>query len=652
MKQFIILNALLLSVLIINASTGDSIIVRTHDKVLIQTNPSIGHTEYPAWAVFPNNTIKYNKVIMKLRFECPNVPNLSCGEWDYLNWIYLKRQGTSNSNSKDISLATFITPYGLFNPDDWSHEWVIDVTDYSLLLRDSVEIEYRHTGYEAQNDRGWKVSLDFIIIEGEPSRDVFKIENVYNGSYTYGNSADPISNFLTQKDFTTDSSTTMLRFRITQTGHGNDNSGGCGEFCSKKRSIYFNAELKDERAIWRDDCASNNVYAQFGTWPINRAAWCPASFAYPNNYDFEVTPNSNNNINVFMEDYVSSGGANYMFTSQMIHYSNNKFNNDVAVEDIIAPNNFADHLRANPICANPIIKIKNKGKSNLNSCIIEYGMSGSTLYNYMWNGNLKTEEAAIVSLPNLFLENNSNNSNIFNVRVFYPNSNDDENVVDNVAAVPTTLPSTLDSTFVILTKTNLDPQETTWKITNHNDSIIAQNDIANYQPNTIYRDTLQLAKGCYELYIEDSGEDGLDFDWFNNRGVGYVRINKFGSNQIIKRFESDFGKFHKYQFYVGEPEIDTATLVSLNSETLSLENMVEVYPNPNIGIFSIELSLQKKSTVNIDVFNSVGSVIISDIHNTVKDDQFTYDITSLSKGLYFIRIQSDGKTLVKKMIKD
>ncbi len=94
----------------------------------------------------------------------------------------------------------------------------MDVTDYSPLLHDSVEIEYDHTGYEASNDRGWRVTLEFICIEGQPGLEPVKVENLHNGSYCYGCNGNSIENFFTERNVTADAADGTLRFRINQTG--------------------------------------------------------------------------------------------------------------------------------------------------------------------------------------------------------------------------------------------------------------------------------------------------------------------------------------------------------------------------------------------------------------------------------------------------
>jgi hypothetical protein len=69
----------------------DTIKINTHQKVIIKTNPAVGHTYYEAWGEFPKQDIQYRKVYLYLEFAC--APGLKCGEWDYLNHIYIGKVG-------------------------------------------------------------------------------------------------------------------------------------------------------------------------------------------------------------------------------------------------------------------------------------------------------------------------------------------------------------------------------------------------------------------------------------------------------------------------------------------------------------------------------------------------------------------------------
>jgi hypothetical protein len=87
------------------------------------------------------------------------------------------------------------------------------------------------------------------------------------------------------------------------------------------------------------------------------------------------------------------------------------------------------------------------------------------------------------------------------------------------------------------------------------------------------------------------------------------------------------------------------------SETLSIQDVdgfgtVRLYPNPAQDKFSIESDL---SLDIIKIYNQLGQLVEK---FDVKDTQSSYDISTLSTGLYFVELSSvQGKKTVKKLVK-
>ena len=644
MKQLFYLLTLLFFANTLQASTGDTIRVMTHDTVLIQTDPGgSGHTEYARWGVFPSAATKYSKVMLRMKFACPNLTGLTCGEWDYLNWIYVRRTGSQADTSKNVSIATFITPYGHYWPKTWNFEWMMDVTDYSLLLHDSVEIEYDHTGFEASNDRGWRVTLEFICIEGTPALEPVKIENLYNGSAGYGGTPSIDETFLTERSVTSAPDAHLLRFRLNQTGHGNDSPDGCGEFCSKSRTIWWDSTFIEQDQVWRT-CGDNPLFPQYGTWLFDRANWCPGAPVRPSIYDWAVEPNTPHKVNVDMESYNGNGGGNYMFTSQVIHYKANNYQNDIELYDILTPNDRDESNRMSPICANPKVVIKNNGANTLTACEIKYGIEGDNVYTYFWSGQLKSGQTREVDLPSMFYRHNAI-SQTFTAWVDYPNGGADEYHWNDTSRTHMTAPPLLDSTFIAIIKTTSAAQDTRWKIYDSNGNVVDSNDVSNYSGLAVYRDTVHLTTGCYELVLSDETGDGLDFNWVNGLGVGYFKLVKL-NNQVIKNFTADFGNSHHYQFVVGTPDVDQPTAVN----EVPVDPFFEVYPNPTANLLKVDLALPVTETITVTVTNLTGERIAVQQHNNFSNGILQFDFNTQPQGLYFVTVQSATQKLVKKVI--
>lgn len=81
MKKALLSLVAALFCLMLNAQTnpGDTIVVQTF---------TFGSPQ-DAWFVFPSDTMRYEKIIMKYKLKCNPAQNPACGEWDYLTNTYV-----------------------------------------------------------------------------------------------------------------------------------------------------------------------------------------------------------------------------------------------------------------------------------------------------------------------------------------------------------------------------------------------------------------------------------------------------------------------------------------------------------------------------------------------------------------------------------
>ena len=79
---------------------------------------------------------------------------------------------------------------------------------------------------------------------------------------------------------------------------------------------------------------------------------------------------------------------------------------------------------------------------------------------------------------------------------------------------------------------------------------------------------------------------------------------------------------------------------------------VKVYPNPNPGIFSLQLSLLKKGKAKTILFDAAGKLLQTDEfdYNTFTTKQ--YNINNLSNGLYYLQLffTETGSSNIKKCV--
>lgn len=634
--------AVILTVTSLSAKNGDTTRIRTHEKVLIQTNPAIGHTNYSAWGEFPSRNRKFQKMYLELTFQCP--PGMTCGEWDYLNYIWLGKRHGEKKDTLNWEIARFITPYGLQFDKNWNHTWKFDISDFSDLFFDSVEIWYQHTGYEAKNGRGWLITLDFTMIEGPPVREIKKIDLLWRKSIPYGN--DSVFAARTPEiKYKCGPETGEIRYKIIQTGHGMDQPHNCAEFCPKYRYIRHDYET-DTSLVWRDNCGENPVYPQGGTWIYDRTNWCPGAEVWEYNLDKKVLPNSEHTMDLDMQSYTRvSGSGNYVIAVYLIEYGKYAFETDASVEEIIRPTTELQYKRLNPACGEPRIVFRNNGINELNQVLFEYGWEGSKLQRVEWTGNLKFGEKKQLDLP--YLKSRAASGTRFVCQIIWVNYREDLYKENNrIYSLPSTLTPELPGRIEIVLRTNNAASENYYSLTKSDGTVILKK--GNFSNNTFYRDTVNLAAGCYLLNLMDDGpppsnyplnKDGLGW-WANsNDGTGLFQIRNPGNNSLIQLFNVDFGTGLWYQFHVGN-------FVAPQSAVPGLR----VYPNPVHNDMIIDLGANTEEELNIYMYSNSGQLVMRQKRTGFLEALQFVDFTQKAAGVYVLKIQVGNRTLTQKMI--
>ncbi|MBI5266493.1 MAG: peptide-N-glycosidase [candidate division Zixibacteria bacterium] len=617
------------------AAFGTVTHLKSHDNEKVVTDPSRGFTLYPRWVVFPPVGAEYRKVVLYVTYRCPQ--GLHCGEWDYIDAVQLKRMGSSTAAPRTIEIARLISPYGWKFDSTWSFTWHVDVTDFAFLLHDSVEVEFKHTGYESNTDRGWLVTVDFELTEGISAIHTFALDTLWCGTFPYGDTSNPLESLLKKASFFSDTAT-MVRLRIHQTGHGMDDSANCAEFCSKYRQVKFDDSLVDQRQIWRT-CGDNPLYPQSGTWIYNRANWCPGSIVFPDIYDFPVSPRSSHTIDIDMEPYINPNkpSANYYIQSYLFRSARPWAKNDVSLEEITVPGSASEYARLNPACAEPSVLIKNNGNLPLSSVEVIFGSEGDSVQTITWLGHLGSQKTTTVLLPGPIPS--TSGQGMFRVTLALPNGLPDEYPHDNVGSSAISAPPVLPSQFILALRTNKEPGHNEWRLTDGSGNSIRERALGSLKPFTNYRDTFTLTPGCYLLTLSDTAGDGLNF-WYNvEGGYGYARLIDLNGH-LIKGFQSDFGSEIRYWFTVGEtpPAI------------VRQPPVVEPFPPRHKGRFDVDLFFDRATTIDLNIVSdSSKSAVYSRRYQSIRDTLLSLDISSSPDGVYWLNVIAGKDTTTRRL---
>ena len=618
-------------------SQEDTIFIQAHDYVDMDW-----YGNYDAWANFPSNENTYRKILMHYDMRCSSS---GCSGWDYTTKISLmKVNGEVDENGNpvfihDQTLANVITPYGTymqgsgsngFSPN-WVQRYTYDVTDFAPLLKDSVLIRAFYGGWST----GFNVTLNFEFIEGTPPRNVLDIQNLWSGSNSYSDIQNILSDTLV---FIPQEAKNSI-MRVTISGHGQD-----GEFTpGVDYTVSLNGENLYTQEIWRDDCGEVALYPQGGTWVYDRANWCPGDKATTRDHEltsFIQTGQENLlDFNIYRPNW-NPAEASYIYDAQLITFEEPNFNLDAVMEDIISPSNKDEYFRFNPSCSNPIIKIKNQGSQTLNSAEIHYGFDQFSNNIFYWTGNLKFGEIEIIELPPISW--NWDNQTAFYANIVAANNIEDEYEVNNMLKSNYEYVEEYPSSFAMWFKTNSYPNESSYEIRNNENELIFSK--TGMEANTLYKDTFNLAPGCYKIQILDTGgnqysnEDGLSW-WANDDGSGYARLREVPGG-FFKYYQADFGTELTDYFRVGNYFMSNTEIEDI---------LFDVFPNPSNGNFNVFVESNFINKVILKVIDINGKVI----KEMIKEKEASYQnfsIKDLPNGIYTILLESENNRMKKNIV--
>jgi hypothetical protein len=191
--------------------------------------------------------------------------------------------------------------------------------------------------------------------------------------------------------------------------------------------------------------------------------------------------------------------------------------------------------------------------------------------------------------------------------------------------------------LVIEFKSNLRPEENSWELRTADGTVVFAN--ANFTANTIYRDTLNLAAGCYEFQFLDEGQDGLNW-WANTaQGTGYLRLKNGNTGATIRTFNPDFGGEVYQQFRVNAPTRSIANVMA--------SDRLHIWPNPTSGKVNFWWDESEFHEGQLSVRDLQGKLIF---RGKVLGESIL-DVASWPAGMYNLEVNQDGRIRRGKFIK-
>lgn len=640
------------------AATGDTTTVVVHNEVQMPW-----YDTYDQSATFPDGSVSYNKIILEFtlgKYDCGGSYNPAnpgegpgqtgwCADWDYDVHVIACTPGGDT-----LKLGELITPYANTTyphfPWTWKQSYNFDVTDFYHVLKDNITIRIFYSGYSG----GFTGTTKFHFIEGTRPRDILSYTKLWDGGFAYG-SVTPIDDEITFKELVFPTNAKYAETKVIITGHGNDSAQSCAEFCKKFYNYVINDDTVHTQYIWRDDCASNFLYPQSGTWVYDRANWCPGDKVHTliHKVPTSIQPNDTFTVDLNFQQYSGSTSASYKVSAIMFFYDTFNMALDAGIEDVLGPTNDYIHRRRNPICGNPELIVKNYGSETITSIELEYSINGGATQSYTHSTSLTSLEAINIILPEIdALSSLSGNNNKFNVKIVSVNGIADENEHNNERTTTfTASPVWEGGNYVIHMQTHKYQNynmQANWQIIDlSTDAIVLQRN-GNSSAGKLSIDSINIPDGCYKLVVRTADDLGMNFfGLFNPRG--YVRVfNKLDGTRYplpltdlgSAGLEGNFGSGFTHYFTVKN---------SISNKKINSENLeMLVYPNPAKDNVTIDLMGGLKYDGSIKIVNALGQEVFAAFTGNKK--HIVIHTASFAAGIYTLHFESTTFKKTEKIV--
>ncbi|HLW14073.1 MAG TPA: T9SS type A sorting domain-containing protein [Flavobacteriaceae bacterium] len=307
--------------------------------------------------------------------------------------------------------------------------------------------------------------------------------------------------------------------------------------------------------------------------------------------------------------YIAEGNQEILTGTEMQPNFINVPGNDVAVQKIQEiPSTCMSRV-------SPQIEIQNRGGNALTSLDISYSVNDSDTEVYTWTGNLNTFEAATIQLDEI---NFTPDSQVNTIEVSIPaDDNNDNNTKTSTFSAESVEGSPNSRLQIIAFGTG---PTVSWEIKNTAGDIVYSG--GPYAVNSSQTIDLELIDGCYEINVVET------------TGVGSVMFTITDENGVIL-FKSNTN-------YGGSIDGNFRTNSLLSVEDLTQE-AISLYPNPTNGMVHIE----NAEGFMVEVYDILGKVIFTKANMA---NQETIDLTDLTSGVYYVKLQNEKTTEVKKVI--
>ena len=269
--------------------------------------------------------------------------------------------------------------------------------------------------------------------------------------------------------------------------------------------------------------------------------------------------------------------------------------------------------------AKPEVLLTNNGSNALTSVEMEVLVNEKPVKTVEWTGNLPTFGKATVDLGEISFD--LEDENTLEVVIVSINGGLDEVPTNDIADYDfKAARQNVAKEMKLSIRTDANPQETTWKVTNLLTGEVVLEGGPYEQANTMHTEILNITSdGCYDFTIYDAGGNGL---------VGGVYGLKAGGTTLFSGGTFGFSESNEFSYEV------TANVVE------NFGTGTSIYPNPTTGLMNIV----GEGVQNVTIYNMAGQRVFEG----QCDGWLQIDMKRFGAGVYAVQVGEETQRIVVK----
>ena len=269
--------------------------------------------------------------------------------------------------------------------------------------------------------------------------------------------------------------------------------------------------------------------------------------------------------------------------------------------------------------AKPEVLLTNNGSNALTSVEMEVLVNEKPVKTVEWTGNLPTFGKTTVDLGEISFD--LEDENTLEVAIVSINGGLDEVPTNDIADYDfKAARQNVAKEMKLSIRTDANPQETTWKVTNLLTGEVVLEGGPYEQANTMHTEILDITSdGCYDFTIYDAGGNGL---------VGGVYGLKAGGTTLFSGGTFGFSESNEFSYEVSaDVEED-------------LSQTTQIYPNPTDGM----LNIVSEGDQTVTLYNMMGQRVFEG----QCDGWLQIDMKRFGAGVYAVQVGEETQRIVVK----